>query len=469
MTERFSWRSGLTAFGLLALIVLLAVPPVGTVTGDVGVGHGFYGTVKLDGVEAPVGTVVSARVGGIEYGRDVVTVAGQYGLIVQGGIVEGSTIEFYVSGSRADQTYPFRSGWTTSLDLTAGTPVYTLTMSADPEEGGSAADLTGAPFYMADSEVEIQAEVNPGFRFVNWTAPAGEFTDDTVLTTTFTMPAQDVTVTANFVRVYALNMTSSPEAGGSAVDVTDDGPYVAGTAVNITAVPEEGYMFLDWTSQPEDIINNEEAAQTFLTMPAADATVTANFQVRPEVPTVTTQAATDITIFSALISMTYTTGNFSAVEVRFSVKRAADVTWFHEAWVSRTGDGSYTHVLTDLSANTEYEFRAQLRYDGTVIEGDVRRFFTASQADIFFPPFCFIATAAYGTPSAEQIDVLREFRDVVLIQNSLGSRLVALYYQLSPPVAEVISESGVFRTLTREFLVDPVVRVVEATGRLWRK
>ncbi|MFU8796096.1 MAG: InlB B-repeat-containing protein [Dehalococcoidia bacterium] len=469
MTKRSSGIARSATFGLLALILLLAVAPAGPVIGDAGLGHGFYGTVKLDGQDAAVGTVVSARVGGTVYGSWEVQIPGQYALVVQGDIVEGATVDFYVSDRKADQTHPFYSGWTTPLDLTATTPTYTLVMAADPEAGGNATDLTNQPLYPADSEVSIEASANQGYRFTEWTSPAGEFVDATLRTATFIMPDQNVTVTANFVEAYALNMTSNPEAGGTAIDVTGDPPYTAGAEVEIRAEPEQGYRFVNWSSEPEDLIDDEEAEETFLTMPAKDVTVTANFQSQPEVPTVTTGPATDITTRSAVISMTYTTGNYSAVDVRFSVKRATDVTWFHDTWVSRTEDGTYAYGLTELSANTEYEFKAQLKYDDTVIEGEVRRFITASESTIFFPPFCFIATAAYGTPSAEQIDVLREFRDVVLAENRLGSRFVTLYYQLSPPVAEVISESSVLRTLTREFLVDPVVWIVEATGHLWRR
>jgi len=81
---------------------------------------------------------------------------------------------------------------------------------------------------------------------------------------------------------------------------------------------------------------------------------------------------------------------------------------------------------------------------------------------------CFIATAAYGTETAEELDTLRAFRDEVLLQNSLGSQLVALYYEVSPPVADCISEHEGLRTLVRELLVDPVAWLVEATGTLWR-
>ena len=81
---------------------------------------------------------------------------------------------------------------------------------------------------------------------------------------------------------------------------------------------------------------------------------------------------------------------------------------------------------------------------------------------------CFIATAAYGTPIASEIDTLRAFRDKVLVKNSLGSQLVVLYYDVSPPMADFISEHDVLRTLVKELLVEPVVSLVEVTETLWR-
>jgi hypothetical protein len=192
------------------LVLLLALSPVSSVFA-VGFGHGFHGTVKVDGVDAAIGTGISAQVAGTEYGNWTVTTPGQYVMIVQGEIDEGATIHFYVDGQEADQTFPFHDGWTTKLDLTA------------PEE-----------------------------------------------------------------------------------------------------VPSP------------------------------------------------------------------------------------------------------------------------------------------------FPLPCFIATAAYGTPDAKQINVLREFRDVVLLKNTVGSKFVSLYYRLSPPIADFIAGNELLRTLVRELLIDPIVWVVEATGDMWR-
>ena len=81
---------------------------------------------------------------------------------------------------------------------------------------------------------------------------------------------------------------------------------------------------------------------------------------------------------------------------------------------------------------------------------------------------CFIATAAYGTSTAAELDILRAFRDGVLAQNRLGAQLVALYYKTSPPLADFISRHEPLRELVRELLVDPVVQVVRTAQPLWR-
>jgi nitrous oxidase accessory protein NosD len=85
------------------------------------------------------------------------------------------------------------------------------------------------------------------------------------------------------------------------------------------------------------------------------------------------------------------------------------------------------------------------------------------------PPhqICFIATAAYGTDRAREIDILREFRDTVLLPNSLGARFVSLYYKISPAIADFISQHEVLRTSVRVGFVDPIVAILNWTHDLW--
>jgi len=69
---------------------------------------------------------------------------------------------------------------------------------------------------------------------------------------------------------------------------------------------------------------------------------------------------------------------------------------------------------------------------------------------------CFIATAAYGTPMAEEIQILREFRDRYLLPNQVGQDLVDLYYKVSPPIAAFITEHPSLKPIVRVGLLPAV-------------
>lgn len=79
------------------------------------------------------------------------------------------------------------------------------------------------------------------------------------------------------------------------------------------------------------------------------------------------------------------------------------------------------------------------------------------------PGWCFVATAAYGSPLASQLDTLRGFRDLKLIPNVFGRGLVGCYYRLSPPLAKVIVRSNRLRALVR-FYLNPIVNALKAKG-----
>jgi alpha-tubulin suppressor-like RCC1 family protein len=68
-------------------------------------------------------------------------------------------------------------------------------------------------------------------------------------------------------------------------------------------------------------------------------------------------------------------------------------------------------------------------------------------------PGCFTATAAYGTPMAGEIQILREFRDKYLLTNPVGEALVDVYYKVSPPMAEFITEHPSLKPVVRAGLL----------------
>jgi uncharacterized repeat protein (TIGR02543 family) len=79
---------------------------------------------------------------------------------------------------------------------------YNLHMAVAPIGTGTATDMRGGSPYAAGVSVSIEAVPAAGYQFVGWTALAGMFANANGADTTFTMPAEDVTVTANFAMAY---------------------------------------------------------------------------------------------------------------------------------------------------------------------------------------------------------------------------------------------------------------------------
>jgi len=65
---------------------------------------------------------------------------------------------------------------------------------------------------------------------------------------------------------------------------------------------------------------------------------------------------------------------------------------------------------------------------------------------------CFIATAAYGSPDAPEVEQLRRFRDRRLLTNRAGAAFVHLYYRASPPLAHLIAKKPRLRAAVRKTL-----------------
>lgn len=72
---------------------------------------------------------------------------------------------------------------------------------------------------------------------------------------------------------------------------------------------------------------------------------------------------------------------------------------------------------------------------------------------------CFIATAAFGSPLADEVITLRKFRDEFLLKNALGRSFVEFYYEYSPTLAGLIKKNESLRAATRSFLYSVVYSI----------
>ncbi|KAF5060572.1 hypothetical protein DSECCO2_324260 [anaerobic digester metagenome] len=141
------------------LILILGLVAVAAGAGDPApvLPHVFYGGVTIAGSPAPVGTEITARIGGIECGSIQIVDAGQYGshdeslgnrLVVAATADQArEAIAFFVNGVAAQETANFTSGAVTALDLSAAAGESTPTPTSTPGNGGGGdgGPSTGGP------------------------------------------------------------------------------------------------------------------------------------------------------------------------------------------------------------------------------------------------------------------------------------------------------------------------------------
>jgi hypothetical protein len=65
---------------------------------------------------------------------------------------------------------------------------------------------------------------------------------------------------------------------------------------------------------------------------------------------------------------------------------------------------------------------------------------------------CFVATAAFESEEASELDFLRDYRDLVLMKSLLGRKFISIYYRIGPIVAQVVSKSETLRYASRSII-----------------
>lgn len=135
---------------------------------------------------------------------------------------------------------------------------YTVALSADPESGGSVSQSGGGE-YMLDDSVTVTAQPNENYTFLGWFDATSTAAEPISTDAAYTFNIQnDMQLVAKFSATYKLELTLSPEVGGS---VSGGGNFSGGTVVTVTATPADGYRFAGWydISSPGKIISTEES------------------------------------------------------------------------------------------------------------------------------------------------------------------------------------------------------------------
>ncbi len=173
------------------------------------------------------------------------------------------------TGDQESSENPLTFTINNDTDLTANfTEVFDLTVSKNPDEGGSVDPSSGE--FEAGTEVRVEAAANAHWNFDGWSGDETSSHNTLIFTIT-----DDTEVTANFSKKeYDLIVGTLPQHGGSVEP--DHGTFEYGTEITVEAIPNEGWEFTGWT---EDIVSNNNP----LTFTIEEFTrITANFEQPPE-------------------------------------------------------------------------------------------------------------------------------------------------------------------------------------------
>ena len=155
--------------------------------------------------------------------------------------------------------------------------------------GGTATVAAGTTITraMEGVEVTVTAQAPDGTHFVKWVVKAGGVTlaNETSATTTFIMPANDVTIEAecaeNPVESYTLTVINGTASVAAGTPITDK--IEQNTVVTVTAdAPETGKVFDKWVVLEGGVtLTDATKATTTFTMPASAVKIEATYKDAP--------------------------------------------------------------------------------------------------------------------------------------------------------------------------------------------
>jgi len=72
---------------------------------------------------------------------------------------------------------------------------------------------------------------------------------------------------------------------------------------------------------------------------------------------------------------------------------------------------------------------------------------------------CFIATAVYGSEYANEVMILKDFRDNWLQKTRWGRTFIKVYYFVSPPIANQLTRNVTLKQIAKRIIAVPVLKL----------
>ncbi len=164
----------------------------------------------------------------------------------------------------------------TTLHASFNLAYYELNVDKNPPEAGTVTVTPDQSSYNMGDIITLSVNTYQGYEFENWTDEEDNIIGEQE-TIEYTMPAENITLTANFNMIdYTCNVNISPENAGTVSFEPQLDYYNYEDEITLTAIPEDGYKFMHWTDESENVLSSSEHYS--FQMPANNIELTANFE-----------------------------------------------------------------------------------------------------------------------------------------------------------------------------------------------
>lgn len=169
-----------------------------------------------------------------------------------------------VVSTNANYTFTVNSNRSLVANFTENT--YTITVSANPNNGGTAA---GGGTFTHGQSCTVTATANTGYTFTNWTENGSVVSSDA----NYTFTVEDNrSLVANFTAItYTITVSANPSNSGT---TSGGGTYNHGQSCTVIATSADGYTFMNWTEN--GTVVSTDANYTFVV--TSNRSLVANFE-----------------------------------------------------------------------------------------------------------------------------------------------------------------------------------------------
>jgi hypothetical protein len=267
-------------------------------------------------------------------------------------------------------------------------------------------------------------------------------------------PSNEACATAANATLYSVAVTKAGTGSGTVASTPSgldcgsacSASFESGTSVALSAAPASGSTFTGWggactgTGGCTLVVDGAKSVTATFTLSASTTTYTLTLTAAGTGSGTVTSSPSGIACNSSC------SGTFAAsTTVTLSAAASTDSTF--TGWSGAcTGTGTCTVAMSRARSVTATFASSTATPTST---SSAQAASSAGDGGGGGGGGCFIATAAFGSPMAPQVQLLREVRDTYLLTNGPGRAAVQAYYAVSPPIADVISRSEALRAAVR--------------------